>query len=592
MVVGAFIKQFSGVFKTLSSRSSLMKTAMFLFISLFYFLELNSLSTLNIEITSIIDHQDRPVQKIYSPFAEFWGDVKLVSFKGTLLKRKLSHQTLVIGADDCVRRITIDNRLAWSNPDSCTGCRDCDGIFLRDSKYLTVSRPLPIEIEIENLGGNGGGLRAPYLRPNVPIALLVTYLAVLCLAVFFLGNIRKNLFYFLASTSALIVCYIYFKNTDLSHGQYDLHGHQLYLDYLAQHRWFSFPKIDEWFEAHQNPLYYAIVTLLHSVFASSSDRDLFAQIISFSAVCGTIILWGLKYPNFSSNLSKPYSYFGFLSFIAIPALWFLSARVNNDVFGPLYGVLFLIAFHSIATSSYSSINIIVFSILGLIAALTKINFIPYVLALSVMILFIPNLTTKGERYPFGKRAYCSLLILLPTALAVAIPFTRAYIDTKSFQVVPSVPNELFISNSFTNFFGFDWIRYLTISHYETFDSGVREHFLEALGITFISGGFKYEGVPFYFQLIGRILTFLCIIAATLNVIFVITKKTFSLETFSTLSWLFGFMLLLYFRITQPASCNQDARYLCVVFPAMGISATFFISNLVQYIKAFRSNRLH
>ncbi len=136
---------------------------------------------------------------------------------------------------------------------------------------------------------------------------------------------------------ALFLATSYFLTTDTTIRQMDLAGHEEYIQFLLSHR--ALPPVAFGWEASQAPLYYVFAAswvALGSVFATIDPwrwTQLFALGIYLIAVATAIATWE------KTGFAREAKWFGLALFIFLPAHLFLSARINNDVLMPLWGIL-------------------------------------------------------------------------------------------------------------------------------------------------------------------------------------------------------------------------------------------------------------
>lgn len=560
---------------------------------------------LDIKLVSIRDdsRNDKPLLEntAFSPFGDSYGEY---SFAGKWIRMPFASDVFSLSVDECLVFVRLDRHTFGGGKDCSTeGLKnytlDVDSLKATDRGWLGV-RESSIEFVIYNGKGYYGGI---FDRGMMPVKFVLKVL--LCGFLFLLFGMvwgrpfqksaklkpgeEQNIFYYsyLFLALSLVWSSYYFNISNLTFGQYDLIGHQSYLTFAHQMKGLELPKIHQWYESHQMPLYYWLFG--NKFFRQWTGMDLLQSALLGGSVVILLaqVFYVLVAAQYTRELTRSSQFVAILWFLFIPAQWMLISRVNNDVMGPILGIFGLCLSSLVFEASKQ--RILFFGILVSAAVLTKLSFVSVALGIGGGLFFEEIVKSEAfKKNNLTSGILRSFLFLLPSMLLIVLFYLRVFEQTGGFDFLGPISEKIILDNHWTRFVLIDPVRYFSAPFYSLFvGPGSRDYFWEALGITLISGANPLESVPMLIQVLWRAFVLAGFFITFAQFVSVFRLSATYRERVVTFTVLFGFALLIYHRIKQPAACNQDGRFLAAILPAWAFTIGYGIQNILVGFSAFR-----
>jgi hypothetical protein len=506
---------------------------------------------------------------------------------GTLeYKRWLNCSAAHLIPDDQLVAIRVNRReVSLAKVAPAALCDYVNGFHYNFGDYLRKGAN-QIEILLKNTAGPSGLNWQPSYRDwRMVIGILLVGLVMLGLVYLLLTDTAGNPVFAVLFSGSFLIRFLYYLDTPFGTRTHDVGGHLQYIEYMVNH--FSLPNLHYGWQTYQPPLYYLLAAAVYKLlnwFGISAPEQIWRYLqllslllfIGFLAVTWQIIKRTVAQlpvlgerdvalgPSMTGDWERYRLYLSYLLF-ALIAFWpsgiIHSIRIGNDgLFYLLYalGLWFLIKWQDddASRSLYWSFALIT------LALITKAN------ALVLYMVFGCVYLLKFGGAPV-KRRY-----LRPTLILVAI-FMIGFGITfgRMVQAKLKGANDNFIvanasglqgvavGNGLQNYLYFDLQSFLTEPYVNPFeDRGGRQFFWNYLFKTGLVGEFSYN------SLLHRVLTTLLSFSFLLMFLY----TTVSLIVFS--SYLTGQLVLVLnavflllsavaFRISIPAACSNDFRYI-------------------------------
>jgi hypothetical protein len=472
------------------------------------------------------------------------------------------------------------------------------GFHFNLSRYLQ-NGPNHIEIRIKNTGGPSGLIFRNSARDiRALIAGWLLMIAVLAILYLILACFISNKAVIFILLGGFLIRLLYFWVTPYGLRTHDVEGHIPYIEYVLKN--WSIPPRNSGWETYQPPLYYFFAALVYkaaNLAGVTSTHSLYRllQFVSLLLSMGFLGSSLLIFENIGAHLpvfhkpgngsdpipetpgakSKKGRFIGVM--LGLVAFWpsniMHSVRIGND--GMFYffyalGLLFLIKWYYDNTdrSLYTGF------VCAALCFITKANaLILYgVIAIIYLLKFITDKDRDIRQYLIR-----AVVLLILFAAGFGITFGAAVAEkmkgsTEHFMV-PNMGNlgGQEVGNQLKNYVWFDLPEFITEPYTDPWgDRGGRQYFWNYLFKTGLVGEFQFD-TPFhrtvtillsslFLGLLGYVIT---------GLIWLILKKEWQEHGILLLNLILLIGAAILFRISIPASCSNDFRYILPVLISFG-----------------------
>ncbi len=498
--------------------------------------------------------------------------------KNYIIEFKVSHgdiplSLMHITADDCVKKILIDDQEV--DMKRITKGNVCDywkGFYLDASPYLQ-SQTNKMQIYIENKGG-ATALDIDFSRSGMildKIAWLLQWLSLFGLIV-----ILSLMLGLSSPLSLLFGVGILLRIAMLWHTPYqifshDVGGHLDYIRYIIENH--SLPLSTQCWQCYQPPLYYILAAPIYMLGNYIDILDSYKNLQALSLILNSGFLLFVLLILKKVQLSSVTQVFIGSIVIFMPSMVIHSIRIGNDA---LLYFAYAGAFYFLVSWLKSRENLwyaVFFSVLALFA---KTN------GLIIMGVLGGSLLLYGYLYRGYLKKVVSILGIFIIAISISISIHVSRDKTHTIVSNASVlPQNLYVGNSIKNYVYFDLKNYIEEPFTSPWDDKKgRQYFWNYLLKTSLFGEFSFESI--YLKNIGIFIgvIYLWILLTSLFGLFQFKKQ----DIIGYFPFLLNFFLLLmaaiYLRVTIPAACSNDFRYIVPII----ISGLLFLGIAVETIK--------
>lgn len=373
---------------------------------------------------------------------------------------------------------------------------------------------------------------------------------------------------FIVLATAAVLRVLYLLITPFHVREHDVNGHIQYIEYVAEN--WTIPVAGTGWEFHQQPLYYFLnapfFLALKLWFGLEHDGRMFGlQWLSFAMSMGIVLLC-FDIARTMLRDRKIASILFCLLIATSPGLIILSQGINND---SLFSLLSFAVFAAILRywKKGTSRDWYRLVVLFLLAALTKASAILFAPVIGCVFVLKewPNLRA------LAKKAAVSIAILVP--LYAWLPAIR-HIQGAS-GVLPTADNlsaDVILPSTWTNFLTFNPVAMVAIPFVSAHDDMTRRmYFWEYLYRSSFFGEWGFADSTRTLATV-TLATGLLVLALSLAYSIVSVRKHFldHLPVWLTTACLFA--ALVYYRLHNPCSCNQDFRFIPLVAGTMALAA--------------------
>lgn len=512
-----------------------------------------------------------------------------------LFTSKPTHPIKVI-CDDCFKIIEINEK-------PVSGKKYCGWDVPRKMAVPLNEGYNKITFEIENYSESGYFYAGNYWGPqSQPFFFAFIALGVSLIFFSFVINLKilsrypkyQRIALAIVPALGIALMLLYLCGTHYNERSHDIYGHLKYVDYLLENR--EVPHPMAFWGAYHPPLYYVMLSKIKIVLSNfklnEENLKIAYQFFSFILVSlGSLLFWHsfikVTSPKKGMEDSEKKAFLAVLSgsfvIFFLPAIIFISARINNDALFYFFFALIIWLLISRGNYYYRVNFITIISFLTFLAALSKkhaLLLLPIelwfwlkqknkkrlwqiflIIAPLPIAIFFHLMSFKVSSYDFYSEASFEKSIrgFINEAQYVQIPGSSLKIATNLEHLLSFSPKRI-LETPFINIFGLNRI------DKEKFAGN---YFLEYLFRSSLFGEFGYPNLIFQ----GRILAFSFLTIIFVILIGLIKSTAYLLKNFYSWDSFFAFLFIgailasTLFRLKLPYYCTQDFRYISfIVFP--------------------------
>lgn len=498
--------------------------------------------------------------------------------------------------DDGILAITINRQeVALSKIEQAALFDYTNGFHYNFAEYL---RPgvNQIELRIRNNGGPSGLAFNPSVQDwRCITGCLSLFLLLLALINILLLDTAINKELVLIWAGGFLIRVLYFLITPFTIRSHDVGGHLHYIDYLLQNR--AIPAIHEGWQTYQPPLYYILAAccykLLNLVGITQSNQvwrgiqflslliysgflAVVWQIVKFALAAAPPIIKpdncgssGELSPSEAKGLDDATAKWVFALITFWPSGIIHALRIGNDVLFYLFyglGLLYLLKWQDDHTknSVYTSFLFIT------LAFVTKANALVLYAVFGIVYLIKFFQTTAKRKY-LGVTAVLVVLFGLGFGVTFGRMVEQKLNGSKNHFIVANASQlqGVEVGNTPRNYLSFDLVSFITEPYVNPFaDQGGRQYFWNYLLKTCLVGEFTFPAP------VHRVLTLALSIVFLLMLLYLLATLIlfggyFQNQLVLALNGLALLIAAIAFRVSIPAACSNDFRYILPVLISFG-----------------------
>jgi hypothetical protein len=560
--------------------------------------------TLGIKNPVLIDAEGHQT-KIGLPYTKEMPETEYVISGKIFYNSLLCVNTVHIIPDDILLSIRVNHEevsLKEVNPGSLSDY--FEGFHFNLGRYLKDGTN-DIEIRIKNNGGPSS-LIFENSRRDIKTQILgwLLMIAMMGMLYYILSCFISNRAVVLIILGGFLIRILYFLVTPYGTRTHDVEGHIPYIEYILQH--WSIPPRDSGWESYQPPLYYFAAALVYKageLLGVQSTYILYRLVQFFSLLLSMGFLFfalsvirniAAHLPGFhpagataeSGKRQMKTDWFialvlGLITFW--PSNIMHSVRIGNDVmFYFLYalGLMFLVKWYYDNTDK----NLFLSFIFTTLCFITKANALILYGIIGIIYIWKFFMDKNRKIKPYVIRTAILLVIF---AVGFWITFGAAVAEkikgTSEHFMVPNIGNVggQEVGNHLKNYVWFDLPEFINAPYTDPWgDKGGRQYFWNYLFKTGLVGEFQFD-TPFH-RMLSIILSdlFLVMLVFTLGGMVLFLRKEWKKHLILLLNLILLIIAAILFRISIPASCSNDFRYILPVL----ISFCFFYGYTMSYCR--------
>lgn len=488
--------------------------------------------------------------------------------QGQLEKNFFTKPYLTFKADDCLEAVWLDEQVIYQH--ACSICLTCAPLRIPLPENLAPGTYM-LTMQMQNLGGPGMfDLRQVHGFGWLE-ALITFNLGLIWLLIFERQRAWWSWWVFIL---AIILMFNYHQATSPGERQYDVDGHREYIQALQQTQ--QLPGMKQGWETFQPPVYYwlSVGWLKLGSLVSGLESWRWLQLLAGSFYLATVALAIMAWRELGLDQISKY---GLLLFALLPAHLFLSARINNDVLLPFFGLLTVFGLEKYLQTKQLGFLAALGVCLAL-AVMTKMSALALVAGTGLVLLWV-NYRNWGES--LALKFFRLLLGLGPALVCLLFWAGRSFSQTGNFfySNTSYLPASQRLGNGLERYLFLDFPALLTEVRFNTYGGQIRFSWPTAWVASAIYGEFDFKPLGFpFFSFLPAAFAVLCLFALLGYLLKPASLKKTDLE--ERLLWIAGLftgcqaIFLLAYNWIFPYTANQDFRLWAPVFFPLAILWAF------------------
>jgi hypothetical protein len=549
------------------------------------------------------------IRKIKIPFSEVSYENSEYIYTIFIKYSRWSQNWVNIIPDDRVDYIEVNGiRVSLESIDNSLLSNWETGFHFNMGEYLRNGENI-IKIKVTNSGGlTGLKFLTSFKDFKKDFLILIMIFPFLCFCYYVLDYFDLNKSIIFLIIAGLIIRLIYLLVTPYFVRGHDTLGHIEYIEYILNN--LSIPKSDQGWQFYHPPLYYILSAAICKVMGLGAilpktyiytSLQVFSLITSFCFTLVSVII--LKQLNQTMNFistkkslnshhkttiklesafKKDVTMFMIvILFVFWPSNIIHSVRIGNDsLLYLLYslGLLFLLYWDR----TEKDISFYLSALFGWLALITKLTGLIVLCLLGASLLY--RLSSSEHKFSYVKKLFLFCILCL---LGISINYRSKIVEVFSGEVrcaivgnTKGLSSGLFVGNTIMNYINFDYKTFVDKPFADPWgDDCGRQLFLNYLFKTSLFGEFRFLGK--YSSILGSIVSFISLLLFFWVAvgIFIGDKYLIKNNFIIIFNLLMLFFAILFLRISVPASCSCDFRY---IMPAL-ISICFLVgASFMQY----------